>query len=298
MSLRRVLVAAAVVTTVLAGSAPAPAGTPGARAGTSQVIGQTSGMPAACPAYLTVVQHTTGTTPSYEVTAPGVVTSFSYESDADPGQVRALVFTKTATNSFQLVGKSAFQTVAPSTVNTFPTRIPVPAGALLGGQVSSSAMRCAYFPSSSGDEFKVGPFDPDTSSTMNTVGSYTGRWNISAVVESDADGDGYGDVTQDLCPQLKLAQAACPAPDTTISKAPKKKSTKRKATITFASTVAGSTFTCVVDKKPAVSCSSPFKKKYKLGKHAVVITATSPFGLVDPTPATVTFKVTKPKPKS
>ena len=56
---------------------------------------------------------------------------------------------------------------------------------------------------SSGDEYKVGPFDPDTSSTMNTVGSYTGRWDISAVVESDADGDGYGDVTQDLCPSSK-----------------------------------------------------------------------------------------------
>ena len=102
-------------------------------------------------------------------------------------------------------------------------------------------------------------------------------------------------MSQDLCPQLKVTQAACPAPDATVTKAPKKKSSKRKAKITFTSTVAGSTFTCTVDKKPAGPCTSPFKKKYKYGKHTVVITATSPFGIVDPTPVTVKFKVRKPK---
>ena len=56
----------------------------------------------------------------------------------------------------------------------------------------------------------------------------------------------------------------------------------------------GSTFTCAVDKKPAMPCTSPFKKRYKYGKHTVVITATSPFGIVDPTPVTVKFKVKKP----
>jgi hypothetical protein len=193
---------------------------------------------------------------------------------------------------------STLQTATASTLNTFPTRIPVPAGALLGGQVSSGSMQCIFSAVSSGDEFKAGAFDPDSSSTMTTTGSYTGRWDISAVVESDADGDGYGDVTQDLCPESATTQAACGpaggAPDTTVTKTPRKKSTKRKATITFTSTVAGSTFTCAVDKKPAVPCSSPFKKKYKLGKHQVRITATSPAGIADPTPVTVKFKVTRP----
>lgn len=284
------LLALVPVTGAVAGPAP--------RAATSQVIGQSSGPSAGgCPANLTVVQHTTVTNPSYEVGAPGVVTSFSYGANAVSGQVRALLFTKTATNTFQLVGKSALQTVAANTVSTFPTRIPVPAGTLLGGQVTSGAMQCAFSAVTSGDEFKAGAFDPDSSSTMTTTGSYTGRWDISAVVESDADGDGYGDVTQDLCPTSPTTQAACAgsAPDTTVTKAPKKRSTKRKATITFASTVAGSTFTCAVDKKAAVACTSPFKKKYKYGKHTVVITATSPAGIVDPTPATVTFKIRTPK---
>ena len=69
----------------------------------------------------------------------------------------------------------------------------------------------------------------------------------------------------------------------------------RKAKIKFSSTVAGSTFTCSVDGKAAKRCTSPFKKKFKVGKHTVVITATSAVGIVDPTPAIVKFKVTKPK---
>ena len=298
MTIRRVLLAAAAVATALAVAAPAPAGQPSRpaqRAGASQTIGQTSGTPTlGCPGYLTAVQHTTGTNPSYQASTPGVVTSFSYQSDADPGQVRALLFTQTAANTFQMVGKSAFQTVAPNTVNTFLTRLPVPAGALLGGQVTSSAMQCASTAVSSGDEFKAGPFDPDTSSTMSTVGSYTGRWDMSAVVESDTDSDGYGDVTQDLCPESATTHSTCPVPDTSVTKTPKKKSTKRKATIKFTSTVAGSTFTCKVDRQPAVPCTSPFKQKYKYGKHKVVITATSPASKVDPTPVTVKFKVTRP----
>ena len=107
--------------------------------------------------------------------------------------------------------------------------------------------------------------------------------NISAVLEPDVDGDQYGDISQDLCPQSKLTQAACPAPDTKVTKKPKKRSAARKAKIKFSSTIAGSTFTCAVDGKAAKPCTSPFKKKFKVGKHTVVITATSAVGIVDPT---------------
>ena len=141
----------------------------------------------------------------------------------------------------------------------------------------------------------LGSYDPDAPAGNFTGGPAAGYYmNLSAVLEPDVDGDGYGDVSQDLCPQSKLSQAACPAPDTTVTKAPKKKSTKRKATVKFSATVAGSTFTCAVDGKAAKPCTSPFKKKYKYGKHTVVITATSPAGIVDPTPVTVKFKVKRP----
>lgn len=38
----------------------------------------------------------------------------------------------------------------------------------------------------------------------------TARAPVSATIEPDADGDGYGDETQDKCPQAASTQAACP----------------------------------------------------------------------------------------
>jgi hypothetical protein len=137
--------------------------------------------------------------------------------------------------------------------------------------------------------------DTGTTNEFVTVGSATGeRLNLSAVVEPDADHDGFGDVSQDACPQSAATQTACPAPDTKVKKKPKKASTQPKPKITFSSTIAGSTFTCTVDKKAAKPCTSPFKKTFKPGKHKVVITAVSPFGVLDPTPVTVKFTVSKP----
>jgi ribosomal protein S8E len=129
--------------------------------------------------------------------------------------------------------------------------------------------------------------------------------NLSAVLEPDADGDGYGDVTQDLCPTNAATHDACPtqptspppttapatAPDTVLVGQVAKKTSKRKVTLRFSSPTAGATFRCQVDQAAAKPCSSPFKKKYKLGKHTVVITAVSPAGIADPTPLKVSFKV-------
>jgi hypothetical protein len=104
------------------------------------------------------------------------------------------------------------------------------------------------------------------------------------------DGDGYGDVSQDRCPQSKLTQDPCAPPGTFVTKAPPRSTTHRKVKIVFASETATS-FTCSVDGAPAAPCASPYKKKLKLGKHAVLITGVSAFGISDPTPAKVTFRV-------
>ncbi len=187
-------------------------------------------------------------------------------------------------------------TVTPSTLNTWPVRVPVPAGAGLGLFVANVGLACALVGTDAADSLSAAVADPSTTSVFTPATAFAAvRLNLSAVWEPDADGDGYGDVSQDLCPQSKLIQVACPAPDTTVTKKPKKSTTNRKAKIKFASTIAGSTFTCKVDKKAAKPCTSPFKKKFKYGKHTVVITATSAVGIVDPTPVTVKFKVKKPK---
>jgi hypothetical protein len=275
-----------------------PATAPSARAGGITLGQVATASPSNCtPGPSTTAQYLGGGTPGYVIPSAGVITSYSVRASAAPGLARLVVLGPSATAGHRtVVALSAQNAVLINTVNTFATRVPVAAGLSIGLNNSADAMLC-WGAGVAGDSVAVATFDPaasaDFGSGVNTVVGK--RVNISAVLEPDADGDQYGDLSQDLCPQSKLTQAACPAPDTTVTKAPKKRSASRKARIRFSSTIPGSTFTCAVDGKAARPCSSPYKKKFKVGKHTVVITATSAVGIVDPTAATVKFKVRKPK---
>jgi hypothetical protein len=270
------------------GAAPAPE-----KAATAVTLGQTSGPGVAnCGAGTTIVQYAAAP-PAYSSPTAGVLTSFSYYAN-NAGSVRAVVLGPSATPTHRTVSAtSSLDAVTPGSVNTFPVRIAFPAGSTIGLYVSQNDMGClASGPVT--DIAATSPFDPATATDYPGTSPVPGtRADISAVLEPDADGDGYGDVSQDACPQSATTQTACPAPDTTVTKAPKKKSTKTKVKIKFTS-VAGAKFTCQVDKKAAQPCTSPFKKKFKPGKHKVLITATSPAGIVEVAPATVKFKIVKP----
>ena len=272
-----------------------------ARAAGAVTLGQiaTTGT-TACQPTPTMVQYLSGAGPSsYTTPSAGVITSYSVAANGTAGSVRLVIAGPSPIAGHRtIVAKDALRPVTVSTVNTFPVRIPVAAGLTIGisnkPTVLASAMIC-WADGVAGDEAHAAIFDPDTTTDYPGTTVLVGkRVNVSAVLEPDVDGDQFGDVSQDLCPQSALTQAACPAPDTTITKAPAKRTKHRKNKVVFGS-VAGATFTCKVDGKPAAACTSPFKKKYKYGKHIVVVTATSPFGIVDPTPATATFKVKRPR---
>lgn len=81
------------------------------------------------------------------------------------------------------------------------------------------------------------------------------------------------------------------APNTQLKKHPPKQTTKRKAKFTFASTEAGSSFECKLDKKPFRACSSPFNKKVGLGSHKFQVRAVDAQGKADPSPAVFSWKV-------
>jgi hypothetical protein len=83
------------------------------------------------------------------------------------------------------------------------------------------------------------------------------------------------------------------APETTITKGPKKKTKKRKPKFKFTSTQAGSTFQCKLDRGAFVPCGSPFVPSVKLrpGKHVLKVQAIGPTGIADGTPAVRKFKV-------
>jgi hypothetical protein len=266
------------------------------KAGTSTTIGQTGPGGGCSPGSVTAVQASTGAAPAY-TTPAGVITSFAYQGNAVAGQVQAVLYgPETSPGNRTVVTKSAKVGSVAAVLNTYPVRIPVTAGLALGVWIENIFMNCAFVsPGAPGDIVDAAIVDPDVTPAFSAaVTQPNTRANVSAVVESDADGDGYGDVSQDLCPQSKLTQSACPAPDTRVTKKPKKSSTQRTVKIKFRSSIAASTFTCAVDKKKAKPCTSPFKKRFKYGKHKVMITATSPVGIVDTTPAVVKFRVKRP----
>jgi hypothetical protein len=79
--------------------------------------------------------------------------------------------------------------------------------------------------------------------------------------------------------------------NTRIAKAPRSKSSVRKAKYKFSSDEANSTFECSLDGKRFRPCTSPFKRKVGEGKHRFRVRATDAQGGTDASPATDKFKI-------
>ncbi len=95
------------------------------------------------------------------------------------------------------------------------------------------------------------------------------------------DGSGGGETATDTTP-----------PETSIAKAPKRKSATRRARIEFSASEAGSTFECKLDKAEFGPCTSPAKlKKLRRGRHRFEVRAIDAAGNVDPTPAKAGWRV-------
>ena len=87
------------------------------------------------------------------------------------------------------------------------------------------------------------------------------------------------------------------SPETTITKGPKAKSKKKKATFEFTGTDARAvaSFECSLNGAPFTSCTSPLSVKGKKGKNAFSVRTKDAAGNVDATPATFDWKVKKKK---
>ncbi len=97
--------------------------------------------------------------------------------------------------------------------NVFDTRISVQAGdrvSLFGQGPTVESLTCK----TPGQENVIGGF-PGNGGGVGSANPYIElpsefRIPVSAVIEPDADGDGYGDETQDKCPQSAAVQGECP----------------------------------------------------------------------------------------
>jgi hypothetical protein len=81
---------------------------------------------------------------------------------------------------------------------------------------------------------------------------------------------------------------ACP--NTTLTKTPRKRTTKRRARFAFNATEGVDEFQCKLDNRPFKACDSPYKKRVKLGKHKFKVAAEG-----DDSPARYRWKVVKKK---
>lgn len=163
---------------------------------------------------LSVLQDGVSSGNSYVVpSGGGVITRWSFEAATLPGTVLLAlrVFTKQASPNYTAIAESTFQTLAASQLNTFPTRIPVSGGELIGFRATGNVgnFPCAIVPGSPVDQVAF----TLPASTLGTSASHTQtadrRLDLSANLEPDADRDGFGDETQDLCPTQAGTQGPC-----------------------------------------------------------------------------------------
>lgn len=145
------------------------------------------------------------------VPASGVATKWRVRSPSSDVHTEKLkVFRPTfAPNQVQVIAESNLENVTEGH-ETFDIRIPVQTGDRFGvtGKFGEGAIAC--IPGRSGDVsgIFVGESPPGSTQTFSESGSQAA---VSAVIEPDKDGDGYGDETQDKCPQGAAYQGECPA---------------------------------------------------------------------------------------
>ena len=66
---------------------------------------------------------------------------------------------------------------------------------------------------------------------------------------------------------------------------------KRRQTIAYSASIAPATFVCTVDDETVPCGPAGFSEKFRAGTHVVTVAAVNAAGVVDPTPAQVTFTV-------
>src|SRR5829696_6232732 len=205
MALRPLLLAGAVgcVAAAPASAATTLGSTAGAAAGTT--LGSTTGVPnsnltGGCPMPpVTCAYFTTGPSPSLVVPSDGVIVAWRVRAGSvPPGGTAALRIIRPAGGgTFTGAGRSAV--VSPVIdLNAYTTRLRVRAGDIIGMESDSQHLfldntAAGY----TATYFSAGLDEGGTIAASGTQGAT--RLLVSAVLEADADGDGFGDETQDEC---------------------------------------------------------------------------------------------------
>jgi hypothetical protein len=160
---------------------------------------------------VTQFQRTVTSGNSYVSPIGGIVTSWGIDrtGEVSNGMAALTIGKVTGLLGWSIFATSQYSIVKGNVVTESPTRLPINAGDSIGFTHYNSAPRfCGGF--AAGD---IVEYDGDN---VNTGDTYIGaeavgyRSPVWATVEPDADKDGYGDESQDKCPQSAALQSPCP----------------------------------------------------------------------------------------
>lgn len=179
-----------------------------------------TGSSAAPGAYTLVTLETTDATLPIAAPNGGVITKMTlkFKEEALPFTVPMMAKVLRASGSeygFTVVGEQKFGMSGQST--SFEARIPVLAGdrlglsgepfTYMGTDIPGFAFFCQPMP---GGILGASPGNVGLNQTAEFKPATEGAVPLVATIEPDADGDGYGDETQDKCPQSAVTHDPCP----------------------------------------------------------------------------------------
>jgi hypothetical protein len=185
-----------------------------------------------CPSDFTRLQSVSPGA-AYAAPSAGVITRWSFEADpvTTSGNIKFKVarpapgadFTGDA--DFTVIGESEFVMPALGELNTYPIRIPVQAGDVIGTYTATTEP-CARQQLGYALHFKEDDVLPGSTTTF--MRDPANQVDVSAILEPDCDNDGLGDETQDTNLST-CAGPAGPAPGGLPARASRRPSSVRAA---------------------------------------------------------------------
>jgi hypothetical protein len=171
-------------------------------------------------------------TPGGEYRAPtaGVITGWSYQPGATIPQLKFKVGRTVPgsdlnmTTNLMVVAESGVISPVPGMLNSYPARIPVQSGDFIGLYFVTQG-DCIRFPGSAAyvRHWTFSDVSPGTTASFDI--NPNAQMDVSAVLEPDADGDGFGDESQDRCPAGPGPIDGCPPNTFSFGKVKRNKQT-------------------------------------------------------------------------
>jgi uncharacterized repeat protein (TIGR01451 family) len=201
-------------------------------ANAAYTIGQTAGATDGCGSGQALIQAQIAGPPSYVASTPGVIVSWSYLAHSQAPSIKLKVYRATGSaQSWFLRSESSVKPpgggsgqVQTNHLNTFSESpgIRIQAGDTLGLTGTGAFGIACIDTLSTADVVRTRAAPPDSLPGQDNTG-FAGtlaklRIGVSAVVEPDADGDAFGDQSQDSCPtDTGVHTGPCPV-DVSIAK--------------------------------------------------------------------------------